>query len=302
MDPRALPWAPAIRLEGKGAVRILLFSGFGSGPETLRELGEHLQSRAGATVVINALPRHTGDERAFLRSRGWQYLSEGERTFLEFWRERKTPVHLGGYSTGAVLALLIAARHPTKVAGLVLASPALRLAKTEHEVVAYAVGSLYYALVPAALLGSLVALMWQGRKRGWTRGRTLLRALGAVSVGLTAALGLRHLTVGLDDSGPIVRNGEAVLPPHFSRASLVTGSTLLPLQRAARWRLRRIALPVCLIFGEEDAVVDVRFATMRASANRYAELHVIPKAPHRVVSHSDCYPIVCDFVARSARA
>jgi pimeloyl-ACP methyl ester carboxylesterase len=231
---------------------------------------------------------------------GWRPATESQ--FLAFWRERGTLVHLGGYSTGAVLALLIAARHPDKVAGLVLASPALRLARTEHEIVASAVGSLYYALVPAALLGSLLGLVWKGHTRGWTRERTWLRTCAALAVGVTAALGLRNLTVRLADSAPIVREGEAVLPAHFTRASLVTGSTLLPLQRAARWRLRRIALPVCLILGEADRVVDVRFATMRAAANRYAELHVIPKAPHRVVSHADCHPIVCEFVRRTAQA
>jgi hypothetical protein len=48
--------------------------------------------------------------------------------------------------------------------------------------------------------------------------------------------------------------------------------------------------------------VDVRFATLRAAENRNTELHVIPRAPHRVVSHADCYTIVCEFVGRGAQA
>jgi pimeloyl-ACP methyl ester carboxylesterase len=90
-----------------------------------------------------------------------------------------------------------------------------------------------------------------------------------------------------------------VLPPHFTRASLLSGSTLIPVQLVARWQLRRLSLPVCFVFGEDDTVVDVRFGTMRARATRNAELHVVPKAPHRVVTVDECHRIVCEFVGRT---
>lgn len=300
MDLPTLPWSHEILIPGSGQARVMLIGGFGAGPESLRELGDAIAARAGATVLVAGIARHTGDAREFLRSRSWHFLNEAERRFLSFWQEGGHPVLLGGYSTGALLALLIAARHPDKVTALVLASPALRLARAEKQVVGYAVGSFYYIALPAALLGSLLALAW-GRHRGRRSSKSaLVGALGSVAVVATAAAGVRSLTVPLETSLPLTRDGQQVLPPHFTRASLVTGSTLVPLQLVARWRLRRLTLPVCLVFGEEDEVVDVRFATLQAAASRRTELHVVPKAPHRVVTVGECHSIVCDFVARHA--
>lgn len=299
MTARELPWSSEIRLDGDASPRVLLYAGFGAGPETLRTLGEALRSRARATVLLVALAGHRGDRRAFERSRAWHYVIEAEQTFLQFWEEHRAPVHLGGYSTGALVSLLIAARHPEKVAGLVLMSPALRLSRTDKQAVGYAAGSLYYVALPAALLGSLLVLAWHGRTRGWALRRRALGVLGSVAIWATATAGLRGLTVPLDTGGPLIRHGEEVLPPHFTRASLLSGSTLLPVQLFARWQLRRLSLPVCLVFGEDDQVVDVRFGTMRARASRNAELHVVPKAPHRVVTIDECHRIVCDFVDRT---
>jgi pimeloyl-ACP methyl ester carboxylesterase len=253
----------------------------------------------GATVNLASLPRHTGNAQEFLRSRSWQYLREGERAVLAFWEERRTPIVLGGYSTGALLALVIAARHPDKVAALVLASPSLRLSRTEQQLVGYTVSSAYYVVLPLALMASLLGVAYQHHRKRWARGRVAIGALGSIAVFTTATLGLRALTVPLSHGGPITRGGEEVLPPQFARASLLGGSTLVPLQLAARWRLRRLRLPVCLVFGEEDQVVDVRFGTMRAARNTMAELHVVPRAPHRVVSVAECHDKVCAFVERA---
>ena len=300
MDLPTLPWSHEILIPGSGQTRVMLVGGFGAGPESLRELGEALAARVGATVLLSGIPRHTGDAQEFLRSRSWHFLNEAEQRFLRFWGDGGHPVLLGGYSTGAILALLIAARHPDKVTGLVLASPALRLARAEKQVVGYAVGSFYYVALPAALLGSLLALAWGRHRRRVSSSHTLLGALGSMAVVAAAAAGVRSLTVPLETSLPLTRDGQQVLPPHFTRASLVTGSTLVPLQLAARWRLRNLTLPVCLVFGEEDEVVDIRLATLQAASSRRAELHVVPKAPHRVVTLEECHQIVCGFVARHA--
>jgi len=300
MAPRVLPWSSEVRLEGKGSGRVMLLSGFGSGPETLRPLGEALRDAVGATVLLAALPRHTGDRAAFVRSRAWHYVAEAEAGFLQFAAESDERVVLGGYSTGALVALVLAARHPARVAGLVLASPALRLSRTDRTLVAYTVGSLYYVGLPLALLGGLAAAAWGGRERGWTRHRRLLQAFGVTAIAASAAAGLRALSVPLRVGGPILTpEGEEVLPPHFTRASLLTGSSLLPLQLVARWRLRRIALPACLVFGELDDVVDVRFGTVRAAQAPRGEFHVVPDAPHRVVTTAGCHTVVAGFVRRT---
>jgi pimeloyl-ACP methyl ester carboxylesterase len=299
MPPKVLPWTDQIVLLGSGPGRVVLLSGFGSSPETLRDLGRAIQERAGATVVLSGLPRHDGDESAFLQSRGWHYVREAERRFLRIWQAAQTPVHVGGYSTGALVALLLAARHPSKVAGVILVSPALRLAAGEKVLVAYTVGSTYYVGLPLAMLGSVAAVAWHARRGSWGRARALLSLAGSAAVIGAAALGLRTLTVPLPAGEPLERNGDEVLAPRFSRASIVGGSTLLPLQLVARWRLRRLSLPVCLVFGERDTVVDVRFGTLRAAANRLAELHVVPGAPHRVSTFPACHDIVSDFVLRT---
>jgi pimeloyl-ACP methyl ester carboxylesterase len=300
MEPRALPWGDEISLPGSSDTRLLLIAGFGSGPETLRALGQRVRDRTGASVVITPLAAHRGDTGAFYRSRAWHYLREAERRFLTLWEERRAPVLLGGYSTGALVALLIGARHPAKVAGLVLVSPALRLSATSKQVVGYSFGSVYYFGLPVGMLLTVAGLAWQARKRGWTRERQWLRQAGSFSAFAAAALALRRITVPLDTGGPMIRDGEEVLPPHFARASLATGSTLVPLQLAARWQLSRMELPICFVFGEDDTVVDIRFARMRAAGRRNTELRIVPHAPHRVVTHEGCHDVVSDFVARTA--
>ena len=300
MEPRVLSWGGEVNLPGPTDVRLMLIAGFGSGPETLRRLGEHVHERVGASVVITPLAAHTGDAQAFYRSRAWHYLREAEQRFLALWAERQAPLLLGGYSTGALVALLIGARHPAKVAGLVLVSPALRLSATGRRLVGYTFGSVYYIGLPLGMLLTVAGLAWQARKRGWTRERRWLGQAGSVSAFAAAALALRRITVPLDTGGPMARGGEQVLPPHFARASLATGSTLVPLQLAARWRLSRVTLPICFVFGEEDTVVDIRFASLRTAHRRDTELHIVPHAPHRVVTHEECHAIIADFVARTA--
>ena len=301
MPPRVLPWNAEIRLDGSAADSVMLLAGFGSGPETLRELAEHVRAATNGTVLVCSLARHTGNERAFHRSRSWHYFRDAERRFLEFWGEQGRPIHLGGYSTGALVALVVASRHPSKVAGLVMMSPALRVSKTANQLVGYAFGSIYYVALPAGLLASALVIAWHARRRGWTRQRRWFGELGSLAVFATAALGLRNMTVPLSDGGPMTRDGEEVLPPHFARAALASGSTLVPLQLVARWRLGRLSLPVCLVFGELDQVVDVRFGTLQAARHHHAELHIVPRAPHRVVGEAECHAIVADFVTRTRR-
>lgn len=299
MDPRALPWTTEILLEGTGSTRVMFVAGYGSGPETLRDLGGFVQARLDATVLLVALAGHTGAPEAFRQSRSWQYVREAEERFLRFWREAGTSVHLGGYSTGALVALLVAARHPEKVAALVLVSPALRLASRGKQVIAYTVGSAYYLLLPIVGLGAVLSLLWRRRRQGRTSRRDLVSLLGTTVVVAGSALGLRSLTVATRAGGPILRDGEEVLPPHFTRASLLGGSSIVPLQLAARWHLDRLSLPVCIVFGEGDETVDVRFGTLRTARRINAELLVVPGAPHRVVTYEECLAAVRDFIART---
>lgn len=299
MELRTLPWTTEIVLRGPGPGRVLFFAGFGSGPEPLRELAEAIRAHTGATVVVASLAHHGGSTPEFYASRSWHYLEAAERRFGAFVDEGVGPIVVGGYSTGALVALLLTARAPARVSGLVLVSPVLRLSSSERQLAAYTVMSTYYALLPAAMLGTVAALAWYSRARKWKAHRSALAVMGSVAMFASAAVGLRGLTVPLAPGGPLVRDGDEVVPAHFTRASLITGSTLVPLQLAARWRLKQIERPVCFVFGERDTTVDVRFGTLRAAETPGAELHVVPGAPHRVATDARCHPIVASFVARA---
>lgn len=297
MPPRQLSWVPEFQLAGPGPGRALLLGGFGAGPENLRPLAVRLQS-LGFQVAVSALGRHTGDEALFERSRTWHYYADALRVLQRVAPEGSDPVLFGGYSTGALVALLLAVRHPERVAGLVLLSPVLRTARTSTQLVGYSFGGLYYFALPLAAAGASLLLSAAIRRRGWRDRSLLLRALATTAVIATAARGLREITVPLRTSGTLVVDGEEVLPAHFRRASLVTGSTLVPLQMVARRLLPDLTVPTCVVFGEADDVVDVKFGTKLTSSVRHAEVHVVPGAPHRVVATPECLEIVGAFAQR----
>lgn len=297
MDARTLPWEPCLRLPGRGRGQVFLLGGFGGSPEPLRPLAERLQAD-GADVVVAALARHTGDTALFYRSRTWHYYADAAWTLRDLHATRDLPVVLGGYSTGALVALLLAAARPPNLAGLVIVSPALRTARTSTQVVGYSIGSLYYVGLPLATMASMLAVVARGRRRRAPSAHTVLRVMTTAAIFATAGLGLRNLTVPLRSGGPVERGGEWVTPPHFERASLVAGSTLVPLQIAARRCLSSIAVPTCVVFGERDDVVDVSAGVQAARRLPGAEIHVVPGAPHRVVVHPDCQAIIASFVDR----
>jgi pimeloyl-ACP methyl ester carboxylesterase len=297
VPPRQLPWEAEFDLPGGHAGRALLFGGFGAGPENLRPLAMRLRA-LGLSVHASALGRHTGDQDLFEVSRTWHYYADALRCLRREAAASPGPLLLGGYSTGALVALLLAVRHPEHVAGLVLVSPVLRTARAATQVVGYSFGSLYYLGLPLAAAGATLGLVATLRRHGWRHQGWLTRALGTAAVLGTVTVGLRSITVPLRTSGPMVVDGEEVLPAHFTRASLLTGSTLVPLQLAARARLDGLRVPSCFVFGGADDVVDVAFGVGLARRVAGAEVHVVPGAPHRVVATAECASLVTAFTRR----
>lgn len=295
--PRQLSWTPEFELAGSATGRALLLGGFATGPENLKPLAMRLHA-SGVTVLVSALGRHTGDPTLFHRSRTWHYYAHARRLMRRLEQAGDGPLLIGGYSTGALVALLLAARHPARVAGVVLVSPVLRTARTSTQLVGYSFGGLYYLGVPLAAAAATLALSAAIRRRGWRDRALLLRALATTAVIGSTALGLRQVTVPLRGGGPLVLEGEEVMPAHFARASLVTGSTLVPLQMVARRHMRDLVVPTCVVFGEADDVVDVKFGASLAGTIRHAEVHVVSGAPHRVVATPECVAIVEAFARR----
>jgi hypothetical protein len=57
MPPKVLPWTDQIVLPGSGPGRVVLLSGFGSSPETLRDLGRAIQERGAGGPLGSAAAR-----------------------------------------------------------------------------------------------------------------------------------------------------------------------------------------------------------------------------------------------------
>ncbi|MFF0836410.1 MULTISPECIES: alpha/beta hydrolase [unclassified Streptomyces] len=126
-----LPGAEPYRHEG-GEVGLLLCHGFTGSPQSLRPWAEH-HAAHGLTVSLPLLPGH-GTRWEDLRVTGWQdWYAEVDRE-LRLLAGRCSRVFVGGLSTGAALALRLAAKHGDAVAGVVAVNPANRV----HGLSAYA--------------------------------------------------------------------------------------------------------------------------------------------------------------------
>lgn len=114
-------------LDGSGAhkeVGILLLHGLGGTPLELKAVARGLSAR-GFTVSCCQLAGHCGSEEDLLAT-GWaDWFASAECALTEL-EERCNTVIVGGLSIGAILALRLAALHPSRVDGLTLFAPTLR--------------------------------------------------------------------------------------------------------------------------------------------------------------------------------
>ncbi|MDX2258848.1 MAG: alpha/beta fold hydrolase [Hyphomicrobiaceae bacterium] len=108
-----------------GRTGVLLIHGLAGTPTEMRFVANGL-ARTGATVHCPQLAGHGGTADD-LKATTWQdWYKSVEDALIEMRKECDT-VFVGGLSTGAVLGLLLAARHPEKVQGLTLFAPTLWL-------------------------------------------------------------------------------------------------------------------------------------------------------------------------------
>lgn len=108
-----------------GRVGVLLIHGLGGTPEQMRYVANGM-ARAGYTVSCPQLAGHCGTEED-IKSATWQdWYRSAEQALLEM-RKACDSVIVGGLSTGAMLALLLAARNPKDVHGAALFAPVFRL-------------------------------------------------------------------------------------------------------------------------------------------------------------------------------
>ncbi len=108
-----------------GRVGILLIHGLGGTPTEMRFVAHGL-ARQGYTVHCPMLAGHGGSEDD-LRHTTWQDWYQSAERALDELRAECDVVIVGGLSTGALLSLMLAARHPEKVQATALFAPTLWL-------------------------------------------------------------------------------------------------------------------------------------------------------------------------------
>ena len=104
-----------------GRTGVLLMHGLCGTPTEMRFVANGL-ARAGYTVYCPQLAGHGGTE-ADIKETTWQDWYASAEEALARLRQECDVVIVGGLSTGAVLALLLAARHPEDVQGTALLAP-----------------------------------------------------------------------------------------------------------------------------------------------------------------------------------
>jgi carboxylesterase len=153
---------------------VLLVHGLTATTAEVRPLAEHLRA-AGYAVAGPLLPGH-GTRSSDLNRVKWQdWMRSVEETYALL-RSRCRRVAVGGESTGAVLTLHLAARHP-EIAAVLQYAPALKLALSRPVVAAgYALSVFGYELKPKPGPPAESDALWQGYDTRPTRGaRELLR-------------------------------------------------------------------------------------------------------------------------------
>lgn len=110
---------------GSGRSGVLLIHGLASSPSEMRFIANGL-AREGYNVDCPQLAGHGSRAGDLVKSTWHDWYDSAEKALIELSAECDSVV-VGGLSTGAVLALLLASKHPGKVAGLALYSPTLWL-------------------------------------------------------------------------------------------------------------------------------------------------------------------------------
>jgi len=109
----------------EGRTGVLLVHGLCGSPAEMRFIANGL-TRSGYVVHCPQLAGHGGSEAELTATRWQDWYDSAEKGLIELCA-RCDRVVVGGLSTGAVLALMLAARHPDKISGLALYAPTLWL-------------------------------------------------------------------------------------------------------------------------------------------------------------------------------
>lgn len=143
-----------------GPIGVLLIHGFTATTAEVRPLARVLRGH-GYSVAGPLLPGHNTTPEDCNRVR-WQDWAETAEEMYQRLAARFTRVVVGGESTGALLALDLAFRHP-EIAGLLLYAPALRLSLSWFDLLRLHVAARFIPYIPKKSTSrGNVDLQWQG--------------------------------------------------------------------------------------------------------------------------------------------
>ncbi len=108
-----------------GRIGVLLIHGLCGSPSEIRFVANGL-TRSGYTVLCPQLAGHGGSEADLIATTWQDWYASAEKGLEELSATCETVI-VGGLSTGAVLSLMLAQRHPEKVHAVALYSPTLWL-------------------------------------------------------------------------------------------------------------------------------------------------------------------------------
>ncbi len=188
-----------------GETGILLFHGLTATPAEVIPLAKFLHGQ-GYTVAGPLLPGHgtTPDDLNRVHWREWT--DTAENSFRHLADTCRTVV-VGGESTGALLALYLAARH-TEIAAVLAYAPAIQLALSRWDVLKTYFFAPFIRAVPKPGLGDSGSDLWQGYPVNPLKGviqlfklqKVIRRMLGQVSQPLLVVEGANDKTISPDSA------------------------------------------------------------------------------------------------------
>jgi carboxylesterase len=122
-------------VHGEGDLTAILVHGFTGSPFEMSWLGADLARRGFRTIGVR-LPGHGLDPLALEQADAFDWINEARAALLA--ADPGKPAFLVGHSMGAMIAAILAADHPTRITGLALLAPPLRLRLSTRALLAAA--------------------------------------------------------------------------------------------------------------------------------------------------------------------
>ncbi len=200
-------------------IGILLFHGLTATPAEVIPLAKFLH-RHGYTVAGPLLPGH-GTTPADLNRVHWQEWTDTAEASYRQLAETCHTVVVGGESTGALLALYLAARHP-EVAAVLAYAPAVQLALSRWNVLKTYLAAPFVDAVPKPGLNGPGSDLWQGYPVNPLGGviqlfklqKTIRKILEKISQPLLIVEGADDKTISSDSAEIIVRGVKSQVVEH----------------------------------------------------------------------------------------